>query len=48
MTANFFKQGYQFHKLRKAFSKFYRRDYELVSKYDTELKTLLLQGQSEP
>ena len=24
LTQNFFKQGYQFHKLRKTFSKFYR------------------------
>ena len=26
-------QSYRYHKLRKAFSKFYRRHYELVSKF---------------
>ena len=35
-------------KLRKTFSKFYRRHYELVSKFNVGLKTLLHQGQSEP
>ena len=27
-----FKQGYRYHKLRKTFSKFYRRYYDLISK----------------
>ena len=36
------------HKFRKAFSKFYRRHFDLVSKYNVGLKTLLLQGPSEP
>ena len=36
------------HKLRKTFSKFYRRDYELISKYNVGLKTLLNEGLSEP
>ena len=36
------------HKLRKTFSKFYRRHYELVSKFNVGLKTLLHQGLSEP
>ena len=36
------------HKLRKTFSKFYRRHYELVSKFSVGLKTLLHQGLSEP
>ena len=35
-------------KLRKTFSKFYRRHYELVSKFIVGLKPLLLQGLSEP
>ena len=48
LTAKFLKQGYRYHKLRKAFSKFYRRHFELVSKYNVGLKTLLLQGISEP
>ena len=44
-------QGYMYHKLRKAFSTFYRRHFEMVSKYnthDTELRSLLQQGLSEP
>ena len=39
---------YRYHKLRKTFSKFYRRHYELVSKFNVGLKTLLHQGLSEP
>ena len=35
-------------KLRKTFSKFYRRHYELISKYNVGLKTLLIEGLSEP
>ena len=34
--------------LRKAFSKFYRRHYELILKFDVGLKSLLHQGLSEP
>ena len=45
---NFNKQGYRYHKFRKTFSKFYRRHYELVSKFSVGLKTLLHQGLSEP
>ena len=30
LTAKLLKQGYRYHKLRKAFSKFYRRHYELI------------------
>ena len=41
-------QGCRYHKLRKAFSKFYRRHFDIVSKYNVGLKTLLLQGLSEP
>ena len=41
------KQGYQYHKLRKA-SKFYRRHYKLLSKFNVGLKSLLHQGLSEP
>ena len=33
LTAKFLQQGYRYHKLRKTFSKFYRRHYELVSKF---------------
>ena len=43
-----FKQGYRYHKLRKTFSKFYRRYYDLISKSQVGLKSLLRQGLSEP
>ena len=33
---------------RKAFSKFYRRHFDIVSKYNVGLKALLLEGLSEP
>ena len=48
LTAKLLRQGYRYHKLRTAFSKFYRRHFDLVSKYNVGLKTLLLQGLSEP
>ena len=48
LTAKNLKQGYRYHKLRKAFSKFYRRHYELISKFNVGLKSLLHQGLSEP
>ena len=48
LTAKRLRQGYRYHKLRKAFSKFYRRHFDIVSKYNVGLKTLLLQGLSEP
>ena len=47
IIAKLLQQGYWYHKLRKTFSKFYRRHYELVSKLNVELKTLLHQGLSE-
>ena len=31
-TANFFKQGYRYHKLLKTFSKFYQRHFDIVFK----------------
>ena len=40
--------GYRYHKLRKTFSKFYRRYYDLISKFQVGLKSLLRQGLSEP
>ena len=46
LTAKLHKQGYRYHKLRKAFSKFYRRHYELISKFNVGLKSLLHQGLS--
>ena len=48
LTGKLLHQGYRYHKLRKAFSKFFRRHYELVSKFKVGLKTLLQQGLSEP
>ena len=48
LTAKLRRQGYRYHKLRKAFTKFYRRHFDLASKYNIGLKTLLLQGLSEP
>ena len=33
LTAKLLKQGYRYHKLRKAFSKFYRWHFELIEKY---------------
>ena len=42
------KQGYSYHKIRKAFSKFYHRHSELIVKYNIGLKKLLQQGISEP
>ena len=47
LTAKLLQGGYRYHKLRKTFSKFYRRHYELVSKFNVALKTLLHQGLSE-
>ena len=33
LTQKLLKQGYRYHKLRKAFSKFYIRHYDLISKF---------------
>ena len=41
LTAKPLKQGYNYHKLRKAFS-IHRRHFDLVSRYNVGLKTLLL------
>ena len=48
LTAQLLKQGYRYHKIRKAFCKFYNRHSELIIKYNIGLKTLLQQGISEP
>ena len=48
LTAKLLRQGYRYHKIRKAFSKFYRRHFDIVSKYNVGLKRLLLEGLSEP
>ena len=44
LTAKLLKHGYRYHKLHKAFSKFYRRHSELVGKYNVSLRKLLQQG----
>ena len=48
LTAKLLRQGYRYHKIRRAFIKFYRRHFDIVSEYNVRLKTLLLQGLSEP
>ena len=50
LTGSILRQGYRYmyHNIRKAFSKFYRRHFDIVSKYNVGLKTLHLQGLSEP
>ena len=48
LTAKLLNQGYRYHKLLKALSKFYRRHSDLVSKFNVGLKSLLQQGLSEP
>ena len=46
LTAKLLRQGYRYYKLRKAFSKFYRRHFDVVS--NVGLKILFLQGRTEP
>ena len=48
ITAKLLNQVYRYHKLRKTFSKFYRRHYELISKFNVGLNLLLHQSLSEP
>ena len=39
LTAKLLKQGYRYHKIRKAFSKYYHRHSKLIVKYNIGLKT---------
>ena len=48
LTAKLLRQGHRYHKIHTAFSKFYWRHFDIVSKYNVGMKTLLLQGLSEP
>ena len=48
LTAKLLRQGYRCHKIRNAFSNFYRRHFDIVSEYNVGLKTLILEGLSEP
>ena len=41
LTAKLLNQCYRHHKLRKAFSKFYRRHSDLISNFNVGLKSLL-------
>ena len=47
LTQKLLKQGYLYQKLCKTLSKFYRRYYDLISKFQIGLKSLLRQGLSE-
>ena len=47
LTQKLLNQGYQYHKLRQTFSKLYRRYYDLISKFQVGLISLLRQGLSE-
>ena len=47
LTQKLPKQGYRYQKLCKTFSNFYRRYYDLISKFQVGLKSLLHQGLSE-
>ena len=42
LTQKLLKQGYRYHKLRKTFTKFYRRYYNLISKFQVGLKSQIL------
>ena len=48
LTAKLLKQGYRYHKLHNAFSKFYRRHFELIEKYHVSLKKIMQQGICNP
>ena len=47
LTDKLLQQGYRYHKLRNNFSKFYRRLYELISKFNVGIKTFLRHSISE-
>ena len=48
LTRKLLKQGYWHHKLRKAFSRFCGRHYDLISKFQVGLGSIFCQGLSEP
>ena len=47
LTYKLIKQGFRYPKLLKTFSKIYRRNSELMFKYNNVLKTLLQKGLSD-
>ena len=48
LTQKLLKQGYRYHKLCKTFSKFYRQNYDLISKFHVGLNSLLRKELLEP
>ena len=48
LTQKLLKQDYRYRKLHKTFSKFYRRYYDLIFKFQVGIKSLLRQGLWEP
>ena len=48
LTAKLLKHGYRYHIIRKAFSKFYHKNSELIVNFTIGLKTLMQQGIPEP
>ena len=48
LTQKLLKQGYRYHKLPKTFLNFYKQYYDLISKFQIGLKSLLRKGLSEP
>ena len=48
LTQKLLRQIYRYHTLHKTFSKFYRRYYVVISKFQVGLKLLLRQGLLEP
>ena len=48
LTQKLLKQCYMYYKRHKTFSIFYRRYYDLISKFQVGLESLLCQGLSEP
>ena len=48
LTQKLLKPRYRYHKLWKIISKFYIQYYDLISKFQVGLKSLLRQGLSEP
>ena len=48
LSQKLLKQGYRYNKLRKSFSKFYRRYYGLISNFQVGLKSLLVHRPDSP
>ena len=44
LTAKLLQQGYRYQKIRKTFSKFYPRHYELISRFNVRLKTFYVRA----